>query len=679
MADVEIVTKMVDEASPVAEKISGSLGKMKKQTDGTTEAAKKYKSSLGDVVTGLTGFNIAQLSAAGALTLMISGAGKMIKAASDLTETQNKVNVVFGDSAKEVSRFGETAHIALGMSKNAAMSASSTFGNLFVSMGMATDQSKNMSLSLVKLGADLSSMHNIAGSISLDKLRAGIIGEYEPLRTLGVNLNEAMVKAKALEMGLADLDGEISVVAKTQARYALILEQTKTAHGDVARTANEAANAERALGAAKEDLAAIGGELLLPMWTGLVVTMRDSLQTTIMLTQWNKRLSESFSEHETETRKTANTYDEYYEEVLRAAKATGQFGPTIHLTEQELEQMGATTAFVAEEIGALTESQWEAARSDEHLIKMLQNYRQAAEEAVEPTSDLKGALDDLKSVIDGPFGSAIEDYETKLGSLRQKQKDLRQEIDLLESKRYLTKEQKQQLQDMKDEYGEAGQAMRQLANEHEEAMKRMAFNMLSERAASDGLTENELANLTEIGKAWGLYDDKTAEVINAINSNMGQLDTENPSMLLDLLRSILGLPADKTFRFTVEYRQDGGVPPGLGDVGLGGDAPLNPVEDTDAGGSYDGRRASGGDVRRGQTVMVGEFGPELFRPAMGGTIVPTSSDMQDRGGDRQGIVIHQVSIQVMSTDPRQAAYEIESILGDRARLSSVDGTRYQGG
>ena len=97
---------------------------------------------------------------------------------------------------------------------------------------------------------------------ALEKLRSGLVGEAEPLRVLGVNINEATTKAKAFELGLVGANGVVSEAAKVQARYALILEQTVTAQGDFARTADGVANTQRTLTAEWENAQVVIGQAL---------------------------------------------------------------------------------------------------------------------------------------------------------------------------------------------------------------------------------------------------------------------------------------------------------------------------------------------------------------------------------------------------------------------------------
>ena len=226
---------------------------------------------------GLAGGVAAFAAVAGAARAAIGYAGDAIQKASDLAETQSKVKVVFGDSAKVIERMGRTSAAALGMSTNAALTAAGVYGNLFRAMGLTETKSAEMSTGLVQLAADLASFNNMDPTIVLDKLRAGLSGEVEPLRTLGVNLNMARIRTKALELGLADATGELTAAAKAQATYALIVEDTTLAQGDFERTSDGLANTQRALAAEMENVQTKIGEKLLPIMLQLATFAKDVL------------------------------------------------------------------------------------------------------------------------------------------------------------------------------------------------------------------------------------------------------------------------------------------------------------------------------------------------------------------------------------------------------------------
>ena len=186
----------------------------------------------------------------------------MISAASDLTEAQNKVNVVFGESAAAVNQFAEQSAKNLGISKTAALDAAGAYGNMFTTIGLGGEQMAQMSVRLTELAADMASFNNADPTEMLDKLRAGLAGEAEPLRTAGVLLSAARVEAEAYASGIAEVGTALTEAQKVEARYNIILKDTAVQHGDVARSAGTLATEQRKLAAQWEDLQAqLGGPL----------------------------------------------------------------------------------------------------------------------------------------------------------------------------------------------------------------------------------------------------------------------------------------------------------------------------------------------------------------------------------------------------------------------------------
>ena len=224
--------------------------------DDVESSVKKTESSFSGMGSTLT-----KVVGGGAL---LSFANQAKNLASDTAEASSKVGVVFGDARKNVDAFAASSAKAFGVSKREALDAAGTFGNLFVATGLAKDAAASMSVDVVKLAADLGSFNNLGTEEVLEKLRSGLVGEVEPLRALGINFNAAAVEAKAMQLGLADANGEINEGAKVQARYALILEQTKTAQGDFSRTADGMANSAKTAAAAAEDARAKFGDALAP-------------------------------------------------------------------------------------------------------------------------------------------------------------------------------------------------------------------------------------------------------------------------------------------------------------------------------------------------------------------------------------------------------------------------------
>jgi hypothetical protein len=254
------------------------LGAVRGAISGLGSAVTAPISALGGLVNvlgkvGLAGLGIQALSGA------VQGLGSTLGVglASDMNESLNKMRVVFGESSAEVEAFGATAARSLGMSRLAAISAAGTFGNLFTTLGLSKKAAAGMSTDVIKLASDLASFHNVDPSDVLEKLRSGLVGESEPLRALGINLTEAGVAAEAVRLGLAKTTEEVSDAAKVQARYSLILQQSKNASGDFANTSIGMANAMRIISASVEDAKIAIGERLLPVVAPLIAAFASSL------------------------------------------------------------------------------------------------------------------------------------------------------------------------------------------------------------------------------------------------------------------------------------------------------------------------------------------------------------------------------------------------------------------
>lgn len=210
----------------------------------------------------------------------VTGAAKSaIAAASNLAEQQNKVAVVFGSSAGEILQWAEGSAQAMGIARAEATAAAGTFGNLFTSLGLSKQAAADMSPRIVQLAADLASFNNSSPEEALAALQSGLVGEVEPLRRFGVAINAAAVEAKVLEMGLAATKAEISEADKVTARYQLILENTKNAQGDFARTSDSLANQQRVLKAEIGTLAEKFGTALLPAARDVTSAMVRLLDT----------------------------------------------------------------------------------------------------------------------------------------------------------------------------------------------------------------------------------------------------------------------------------------------------------------------------------------------------------------------------------------------------------------
>lgn len=255
--------------------------------NGELERTEQTAGRAGDVSQGVFQ-GIGQAAAGAGLALIdagisavVDGIANSIELASDKAEAASKVNVLFGESADKIAEASEHAAENVGLSSGKYLEAAGTIGNLITNLGFAGDEAADMSVDMLQLAADVGSFNNADPTEVVEAMGAAFRGESEPIRRFGVMLDEASIKAKAAELGLVGLDGQVSKNAKAQATYALILEQTSEAQGDFARTSDGLANAQRIANAKVEEAWTKVGDVLAPLAAELVPMLADGLVAVV--------------------------------------------------------------------------------------------------------------------------------------------------------------------------------------------------------------------------------------------------------------------------------------------------------------------------------------------------------------------------------------------------------------
>jgi hypothetical protein len=189
-----------------------------------------------------------------------------IGAASDLRETWNKVNTIFGDGAGELKDFVDEWGTQLGQSQQQMLDAASTFGVFGKSAGLSGNDLANFSGDLVELSSDLASFYNSSPEEAIEAIGAALRGESEPIRKYGVLLDDASLRQKALAMGLIKTTkNALTPQQRVLAAQALIFDQTADAQGDFVKTSDGLANSQRIIAAQWKDIQTQVGSAFLPL------------------------------------------------------------------------------------------------------------------------------------------------------------------------------------------------------------------------------------------------------------------------------------------------------------------------------------------------------------------------------------------------------------------------------
>lgn len=208
---------------------------------------------------------------------VLAAATASVKYASDMTETTNKVSVVFGKNADAIGRWSDSSLKYMGLAKETAMDMAASFGDLGSSMGIVDDKNYEMSTSLVQLAADMASFKNISAERAQEALAGIYTGETEALKGLGIVMTDANLEAFALTQNTGKQYSEMTQAEKVALRYQYVIQASSNAMGDFARTSDGTANQTRMLKESLKETATEFGEVLAPAANDVVHMLNELL------------------------------------------------------------------------------------------------------------------------------------------------------------------------------------------------------------------------------------------------------------------------------------------------------------------------------------------------------------------------------------------------------------------
>ena len=249
------------------------LNSVKAQLGGLEKTASRTSGKLSSAFKSMfKGFSVVAIVAG------LTKLGKQaVSTASDLQEVQNVVDVAFGSAAEEINKFASSAIQQLGMSEYTAKHMASTFMSMSNGMGIAADSGKNMSIGLTKLAGDMASFYNVEQDVAQTALNSVFTGETESLKKFGVVMTEANLSAFAMSQGITKSYQAMSQSEKVMLRYQYVMNATKNAQGDFARTSNSWANQTRILKEQWSQLLGIIGKGLIQVLTPVVQALNKLL------------------------------------------------------------------------------------------------------------------------------------------------------------------------------------------------------------------------------------------------------------------------------------------------------------------------------------------------------------------------------------------------------------------
>lgn len=211
------------------------------------------------------------------LSVAVSAAGaKAFSMAADFSDAMGATEQIFKDASVSVQAWANNLDTSYGIAKKEALSYSNLMGSMLINIGQLTEeQASKQSAKLIELAGDLTAMYGGTTQDAVRALTGALKGNNTMLDNYGMAVNEALIKQKALELGLISGTSEMTLQAKQAATLALIWEQTGAAQGQAAREADGASGAMRAFRTEVSNLSTELGEVLLPIITPIISKLSD--------------------------------------------------------------------------------------------------------------------------------------------------------------------------------------------------------------------------------------------------------------------------------------------------------------------------------------------------------------------------------------------------------------------
>lgn len=266
-----------------------------------TKGLSVVKKDLKGLATSVTNIGASVFKAglviASTFAAIVAALAKPIQMAGDLAETISKFEAVFGRQTEAMKEWADDFAKSIGRAKSETMTGLATFQAFFQGLGAGNEQAAKFSKRMQQLAVDFASFHNLQDAEAMQRFISALSGSGEVLAMFGVNIMEAALNAKLLQLGFPTISKGATEFQKVLARMAIIEESMgrQGAIGDALRTAGSFSNQMKAAKAAVREFAEEVGTLLLPVVTPLVTKFKDIVKSVGQMVTANPELVATFA------------------------------------------------------------------------------------------------------------------------------------------------------------------------------------------------------------------------------------------------------------------------------------------------------------------------------------------------------------------------------------------------
>lgn len=237
------VNSSLSSSSSVIKKTSTNMSSLTRTMSLFTSSTKKSEDMLGKWIKRATQLSIAVMLVKRSLDSVIDGIQRSIS----YTENLNLFTVALGENAQRATGFLEEMSSAMYIDQAELTRTLGLFYQISNALGLSAEKAYTLGTNFTKMAYDIASFYNITVDDAVTKLQAGLVGETEPLRRVGIIITENNLAETARTLGITKSIRMMTEQEKIQLRYITTLQQTTKAQGDMARTMLQPENLLRAL------------------------------------------------------------------------------------------------------------------------------------------------------------------------------------------------------------------------------------------------------------------------------------------------------------------------------------------------------------------------------------------------------------------------------------------------
>lgn len=179
---------------------------------------------------------------------------------------------------------------SLGLDADLVMQYQAQYAQQAYGIGMVGEAAEATSRALTMLAGDWSSLRNISFEQSYSKMASALAGQSRAVRSLGIDITQAALANTAANLGIETSVSKMNQAQKAELRMIAILEQSRVAWGDLAKTLNTPANQMRMLEQNLKSLARTIGSLFLPIVAKVLPYINGLVIALQRLFQWLGKL-----------------------------------------------------------------------------------------------------------------------------------------------------------------------------------------------------------------------------------------------------------------------------------------------------------------------------------------------------------------------------------------------------